>query len=437
MRLSGRLRLVNRRWPSRIPQTAMALADQGIISAGTFAFNVLLARTITVTDYGHFAVIIGFLSLMQTVCASIVFYPLTVRGAAADEAHRGRLIVSALIMTPVVCLPLAVVLGALIGWAVDGRLLLPCFALLVSNQIQESMRRGLLTDFRHGAAIGGDALSYVGQVALLVLALRNGGATLVEALWMMVSTSILAAVIQMLQVAPRGVPLPFNALITDFWSLGYWSLTSNVLNIARTQSLPWLLTRMSGPAAAGMFQIAFNLINVVNPVVSGVCNIVPQSASRALRDGDRAAWDASWPSIGAGMVLVGGCVSLLALAPGVVLWLLYGSRADPSILASPIRILAAGAMLYYVASTACAYLFGVHGGRDALVADGASTLAMAVMGPSFVALFGLDGACAAFTLSLFVRSAALGFFIAARIHHRGVGRAGRGLSRDRQNETPA
>ncbi|WP_131195059.1 hypothetical protein [Lichenihabitans psoromatis] len=311
-------------------------------------------------------------------------------------------------MTPLLIGPLAALLSGLVWWLVDPKLLLPTFAILVSSQIQEVMRRGLLTQFRYVSAIPGDALSYVGQAAVLGLLSRHFAMTLPVALWIMAATSLLGAATQRAQLSLKGsARLPMRPMIADFWSIGHWSLTTNGLNIARTMCLPWLLTAMAGPAAAGAFQIGMNLVNVVNPIVSGVCNVVPQIASRAMRYGYRAAWSASWPSIGVGLPLVAGFMAILLIAPSQILGLVYGTRVDVALLLIPVRILAVGSLFYYIASTVCAYLLGVLRGRDALMADGVTTLAMTLMGPVFVAVFGIDGACAALVLTFALRAGVL------------------------------
>ncbi len=422
----------------RLPAVVAPLVDQGVISAGTFLFNVLLARAIPLGDYGRFAMMIGIVSLMQAGCASLVFYPLAVRGATAEEGARRRLIVSALWLILAACVPLAAVLAGAVWWLLDGALLLPSFAALAAGQIQEAMRRGLLTGFRHGSAILGDTLSYGGQVALLLVACRSSTVTLGGALWIMAATSLLAAAVQAAQLRLGGArPLPFGRVAADFWAVGRWSLTSNLLGIARGQCLPWLLAALAGPAAAGAFQLALNLVNVVNPVVSGVCNMVPQFAARALGFGYRAAWRASWPAIGTGVPLVVGFVAVLALAPGAALSLVYGARAEPSLLVAPIRILAVAALFSYASNTACAYLHGVLGGRDALLVDVVSTLATAIMGPLLVGLDGLEGACVAFALSFAIRAGGLAFFTATRVLGPGRDRIGQSSPHEQTRERPA
>ena len=421
-----------------LPHVALPLVDQGVISAGAFLFNVLLARTVPLADYGRFAVVLGNLWLIQTICGSLVSYPASIRGASATEADRKRLILSALIAAVTLGLPLAALLAACVGAFVDGALVLPAFAALIAGQIQEATRRGLITGFRYGAAIPGDAVSYLGQAALLLVLARGGGMTLGTALWVMASTSLLSAAIQHRQIGLRGVrPLPLVALAADFWSLGRWTLASNILGIAKTLSLPWLLVFAFGLATAGAFQIAANLANIANPIIIGVCNIVPQVAARAFRSGHHASWRASWPSIAAGLLLIAGFVGLLLLAPDRILWLVYGNRTGADGLSGTIRILALGVLFHYAASACFAYLCGVEGGRHALVADVVSTLTMALAVLPLASLYGMAGAASAWTLSLLVRAAVLGAFTASCILGLDAGGAVGPAGSDGRRETAA
>lgn len=402
----------------------MPLADQAVISGGNFIFNVVLARAVPLEQYGRFALVLGTLGLMQTAFGALVYYPLSVRGAAADKAGRDRLVASTLILNLMISAVLAAVAGLLLHVMEDGAGWLPTFAMLLASQIQESARRGLLTAFRYAAAVPGDALSYVGQVAVLLAVVRYGEVTAGTALWIMAGTSLASAAVQLPMVLPRGVrPMPLWPCLVDFWSMGRFALSSNLLSIVRTQGMLWLVLGLVGAAGAGAFQIVLTLFNVVNPIMSGVCNQVPQAASRAMHRGYRAAWAAAWPAIAAGYVLISGFVALLLIVPGQVLHALYGAKVDPTILIAPVRVIAVGALFYYAAATTCTFLHGINAGRDGLVADVITTALLAVGGPLLIVTLGIYGATVALTLSFAVRAALMAAWTGQRLMGPGGSRA--------------
>lgn len=402
----------------------MPLTDQAVISGGNFIFNVLLARAIPLDQYGRFALVLGTLGLLQTGSGALLYYPLSVRGATADKAVRDRLVASTLILNLMLSAVLATLAGLVLTVTDEGGRWLPTVAMLLASQLQESTRRGLLTDFRYAASVPGDALSYLGQVAVLLVVVRYGGANIGTALWIMAGTSLASVAVQLPLILPRGVrPLPLWPCLVDFWSMGRFALTSNLLSIARTQVLLWLVLGILGPAGAGALQLVLTLVNVVNPIVAGVCTQVPQAASRAVHRGYRAAWAAAWPAIATGYILVAGFMALLLVFPAQVLHGLYGAKVDPTMLVGPVRALAVGAVFYYAASTTCTFLHGIQAGRDGLVVDVITTVLLAIAGPILIVSLGVYGATLALALSFAVRAVLLAAYTAPRLMGPGASRA--------------
>src|SRR6476661_11135717 len=52
-----------------------AVADQGVVSGFSFAFNLLLARTLPESDFGIAVLVIGGLYMLHSVHRSLVLYP--------------------------------------------------------------------------------------------------------------------------------------------------------------------------------------------------------------------------------------------------------------------------------------------------------------------------------------------------------------------------
>ncbi len=389
----------------RLPAASWTLFDQATLSLGTFLFNIVLARHLSISAYGGYAMFIGIISVMQVICGALIFYPLSVRGSVLAQEPFRQLVVTALILTVIVGMPVALLLAALVDLLIGSGLFLAAFCALAAGQMQEGFRRGLLASFRHRDAVIGDAASYLGQVVLVLALSGNLDLDLGSALYVMALTSLVGAGIQCLQLMPLAIaPLPLGPTFRDFWSLGVWSLSSNVLNIVRGQSLPWVLTYTFGPAAAGMFQATANIANVTNPIQTGVANVIPQAAARAYAGGHRAAFRASWPYMIAGLPLVASFVIIMLILPNELLALAYDSNIDSEAVVTPLRLMAVTAIFCYVAAAGCAHLHGVNGGRAGLLAGLASTLCVAVMIYPAVLYFGIVGACAAALFGFVVRA---------------------------------
>ena len=81
------------------------------------------------------------------------------------------------------------------------------------------------------------------------------------------------------------------ALACDYFALGKWSVAYGEVLILRLQLFPWVLAATAGIAATATFQAASNVAAVINPIILGIGNAIPQAAAEArLSDGTLAAW---------------------------------------------------------------------------------------------------------------------------------------------------
>lgn len=392
------------------------LVDQGIASLGTFATTILLARTLSAHEYGVFALFLGAMMALHMVSSSLLFYPLAIRRGVVGEARAALLLGTSLTLLAGFCLPAVTLLGVAALMAERGDLILPLCAYFLCWQAQEALRRTLFADLRFAAALPGDAISYLGQVVLVFALARYGSLTLANALYAMAATSGLAALLQAAQTGsvtrPRGAA-SVRQVIGDFWTLGSWSLANNLLSILRVQVLVWVLAALSGATLPALLQAATNVVNLTNPLVIGLCNIIPQMAARAYAaaqaraesegTANLAAWHAARP-----IALAGAPVALLfflvvVLAPQPVLTLLYGADSPYLGLATPIRLLALAAVSAYATDMVCAYFHGIAVARQALIVNGIGAAVSVIAVVPLVLGFGLNGACIALCVASLAR----------------------------------
>jgi hypothetical protein len=118
-----------------------ALADQGVCSLGNFLTGVLMARGLADPHlFGVYSLALSVLMFLNSLHGSVVTYPLTLEGAAADPARFRRLVRRGLAFTLSVAPVLAVALVAATA-RVERLSLLPWAALaMVMWQAQETVR---------------------------------------------------------------------------------------------------------------------------------------------------------------------------------------------------------------------------------------------------------------------------------------------------------
>src|SRR5688500_7416295 len=152
---------------SAVLGSAWALVDQATLSLGNFLTNLVLLRFLAPAAFGTYALLFGTLMFAGSLHAALVVYPLSIGtiprgGRSAGSFSRGVTAGGALALTGVLWLPLSACLVA--AAALLGRIDLAPWAVgaLLLWLVQETLRRALLADLRHRAAMIGDAVSYLG-----------------------------------------------------------------------------------------------------------------------------------------------------------------------------------------------------------------------------------------------------------------------------------
>jgi O-antigen/teichoic acid export membrane protein len=174
---------------------------------------------------------------------------------------------------------------------------------------------------------------------------------------------------------------------------------------------------MFGVAATASFQAALNVVNLANPILLGLCNVIPQAAARKSGEGYQAAWKVArdYALVGA-FPLLPGYVALLSV-PDLILLLLYGPHSSYLGLTLLIRILAVSWLLGYVADMICSFMHGVDAAGLALLVSLAGTLAAAALFLPLTQAYGLAGGCIALGGSNLVRLLAAQWFLTRMIAH--------------------
>src|ERR1700730_7929502 len=87
------------------------LIDQGVVSLGNFSVNIFIARQLTLSDYGTFALLMGGLYGLQIVNSSLIFYPMSVRMGVSHGNDEKALLSAALRIFVLFANPLCILLA--------------------------------------------------------------------------------------------------------------------------------------------------------------------------------------------------------------------------------------------------------------------------------------------------------------------------------------
>jgi O-antigen/teichoic acid export membrane protein len=389
-----------------IEKASWTLVDQGVVSFGNFMLNLLLARTLSEEDYGKFALFLGAIFMLRAIDYSLISYPLSVRLCVASDKERAGLLGNTILLATTLALTLVVVMALGTTFLEADNIVLPACLCYLCWQAQETSRRCLLADFLYRAAVPGDGIAYVGQALLVALLAWPNAVTLPVALYLMAVTFAIGAIVHASKLrCAWPVIAEARLLAREYLSVGKWSLVNYQLVLARVQLLPWLLAALTGTAATASLQAGLNIANMMNPIIFGIGNAIPQVAAHAYRTGgaigaSRAA--SGYVLFGLGPILL--ICTLAVLMPELILRTVYGPSSPYLTVAMGLQLLAVAGAFDYIAEMISKTLLGVQAGRlaslvNVLAVGAAAGLAFALIPP-----LGAFGACLALLIANLVRA---------------------------------
>jgi O-antigen/teichoic acid export membrane protein len=382
---------------SSLVRSVWALADQGIVSLGNFFTTILLARTLPQAEYAIYALTLGVLLGANSLHAALITYPLAVKGAATDREGLKHFIGGSLLLT--VALGLLLNVGMFAALSILGRPELAPWAFGVSLfwQLQETLRRALISQLRHSEVVWGDGVSYLGQAAAVWLLTQEKWLSLETVFVVMMVTSIAAACVQVVQIGLKSVNwTELRILVKDFWAFGRWILLTNLLSSLTLQIFPWSLKFFHGLQATASFQIIANVLGVSHPVLFSLGSLIMPAVVQANLKGDmKDVWQATWKYSLLGGALVLPYYAVLLCWPREIFSAFYGATSPYLSLGleTPLRVYVVSYALMYFSLVLQSLFYGLEDSRAVSLVQFISTGTGILIGIPLVLYNGILGAC--------------------------------------------
>jgi O-antigen/teichoic acid export membrane protein len=388
-----------------------SLCDQGIVSAGNFFTMVLTARGESEHDYGALVILFGVLLALNNIHSSLITYQISVRGSTTDANGLRRIVGNSLIATFLLAIPftIAIVIACfavrrpeLIGWAMLASLMW---------QLQETVRRGLMSQLRFSTVVWGDAISFLGQAGLIFTLKHFGELQLTYILIGMSVTSFLAMTLQVAQIGFVTVAMnEVTSLLASGWKLGRWLLLNNFLSVMNLQLVSWVTAATHGIEQAAQLQAISNILGVTHPVLMGLSSlIVPATARVRAGEGVAKAIHTALTYAGMGVILLAPIWLVIGAIPQNVLVVFYKDKyIDCTLL---LRLVALVYAIDFAGWMLSAILNGLEKNRAVFfssLAMGCVTLALTL---PLTLKFGVTGAVIGSVVSVTVRVIASAFFV--------------------------
>lgn len=273
---------------SRHSHIYWALADQAMVSGVNFFTGVLLARFLGIEEFGRFTLswmAVLFVNSIQMAMISAPMMSIGPKQTAEDEAsYYGSVMLQQLCFGALTFVLLwgGVKLSKTFypEWHID-QLALPLAAVGLFFQTQDFLRRFFYTRGRHVAAFLNDAISYLGQLTLLVALFLSVSLNTSVVLWVIAATSAVAVLAGVFSLGDISWGKGF--LINTFfrhWQFSKWMTASALLQWTSGNFFIVVAGSILGAGAVGALKATQNIMAVSHILFQGLENIVPVRASQ-------------------------------------------------------------------------------------------------------------------------------------------------------------
>jgi O-antigen/teichoic acid export membrane protein len=310
-----------------------AVADQMTISAANFITMVLLARSLSQSDFGGFTLVYSVLLFANSLQFGLVTQPHNILGATLRGVDYVRYTTSTAVSQVVLAALIATgglgvaIMALLVGWEA-APLLFAMVPAMVAWQLQEFVRRVLYTEGRLAAALANDVGCYGGLVLALCVLGRAGTLTGAPALYAHAVAFVLAAAVGGCQIRSSFSGEFDAAVVRENWHFGKWLAAGDVVGQwLSTQLFVYLAAAMLGAAAAGVLKVVHTIFGPTRVLAYAFNTLLPIRFSRTLKAGGRRALDGQLNlAFLFSIPILGGYCVLAALLAGPLLRWLYGDK---------------------------------------------------------------------------------------------------------------
>ncbi len=273
---------------TRYSHVNWALADQAMVSGANFLTAILLARYLGIVGFGVFSLawlVVGVVGGLQQSAVSQTMMSI---GPKQEDTKLPSYYAAVFMQQAVFASVTSIfVLGGAAAtsivypdWEI-GPLVLPLVAATFAYQNQDFIRRYFFARGRIMAALGNDAVSYLGQLAALGWLFVVESLSPASALWAIAATSAAAALIGMLHLGPLDWGrADFSAVLKRHWRMARWLGGETLISLAAAVLFPATAGALLGPAAVGALKAAENLMGIAQVLLFALENVVPRRAAQ-------------------------------------------------------------------------------------------------------------------------------------------------------------
>src|SRR5262249_44909365 len=176
----------------------LALSDQAIVSGSNFLTSMVLARGLTLAEFGRYSLLWMAILFGSNIQMSLIIAPMMsigpVQRRLSDKSYIGSILTFQFAFTIGLTILLALLIAVLrfTGDSVDSSWVIPILVANLGFQLQDFARRTFFYQKRLLAAVTNDCISYLGQLCAIGISLKLHTLSVKNVLWINALTSLAA-----------------------------------------------------------------------------------------------------------------------------------------------------------------------------------------------------------------------------------------------------
>lgn len=393
----------------------LSLYDQSVVSGGNFLTMVIMARQLTVEDFGLFSLAMLSMLFLANFHRALFTQPMNIIGVSEEKQQlKARML--ALLKAHLYAIPIAFAVLAVASF-----FLFPQMSLFFSVAIyvacyflQEMLRRYFYTLVRPGDALLNDSISYIGQVFLLMLLVSVWEVDAAIAFYVMAFTSLLAFLLGLVRLdLPHDVERRNVLLVMrQQWGISKWLILTVLAVWGSSQAYPFLVAFL-GPIVVASLSACRNLLSVLNMFTLSVGNYLPTRVAVLLQQEGKAGLRRHLlQTLAQAAIISVVFIGVVQISAGPLLHFVYRGNYDA---AEPILLIFAfGSVCAFIGVILGSYSLAMEDSRSNFLANLGASAVTFTIGLWLIKTQGLTGAAIATSLSLATAMLLQGLFVLVR-----------------------
>lgn len=319
-------------WIRRHRHVNWVFADQAMVSGCNFLTGILLARFLGPVNFGIFVLLYSVLLYANTVQAAVILSPMLSVAPQYPEPRRHAYLnsiftlqIASSIFVAACVIAFGFSYARLQGFPALEKNLFALSAAVVAFQLQDWLRRYYFVEEREGAAFFNDAVSYGGQVVILIMLSSRDLLDVGTSFWAIAGTSTVAVAIGLATERLKPVFRDARESLRTGWKTGRDYLIAGQLQWLGSQGVLLVGGSYLGPQVVGGIRATQNIVGPINILFLVMENVISVRAARLFASGGRRGLIAYLKKVTLlGAVTLAPILAVIAFFAAELMRLLYG-----------------------------------------------------------------------------------------------------------------